>query len=134
MNGQPKYTKLLYDDSGNFPAATNFNNLLQMQYCKVDPRTGAGYTLSTSYVLARGVRCRPAHRTDFVRDLDQDHGPGSRRRRRGAPGLRLRARRLDQVTELAVLHSEELREAMHLAQLLASCLRCGQLDPRAARK
>lgn len=66
VNGQPKYTKLLYDDSGNFPA-TNFNNLLQMQYCKVDPRTGAGYTLSTSYdELAESGAVLPTGQTSCV--------------------------------------------------------------------
>lgn len=50
VNGQPKYTKLLYADGGGFPP--NLNNLLTMPYCTLDPRDPAGqdgFALATTY-------------------------------------------------------------------------------------
>jgi hypothetical protein len=50
VNGSPQYTKLLYADGGGFPP--NFNNLLTMPNCLLDPRSPVNtdtYALATAY-------------------------------------------------------------------------------------
>ena len=68
VNGQPKYTKLLYADGGGYPPV--FNNLVQMPYCQLDPRTSYGndvFTLQAPYdTLAGSTSVLPANATSCV--------------------------------------------------------------------
>jgi hypothetical protein len=49
VNGQPKYTKLLYADGGGFPV--NLSNVLTMPYCQLDPRDTSAAGYPNSYPL-----------------------------------------------------------------------------------